>query len=103
MFAVIFSGGKQHRVSQGEVVRVEKLAVEPGDDIQFDQVLMVGEGDQVSVGSPYLAEGKVTGKVVAHGRGKKVHILKFKRRKDFMKRQGHRQWYTDVEITEISA
>ena len=85
------------------MVRVEKLAVDPGDDIQFDQVLMVGEGDQVSVGSPTWPRVRSPGKVVAHGRGKKVHILKFKRRKDFMKRQGHRQWYTDVEITEISA
>ena len=102
MFAVFASGGKQHRVTEGEIVRLERLAQEPGAEVVFDQVLMVADGDQVSVGSPYVEGCRVTGEVVAEAKGKKVHILKFKRRKDYMRRQGHRQWFTDVKITGIS-
>ena len=103
MFAVIESGGKQHRVGEGEVLKLEKLGVAPGESVVFDKVLMVADGDNVNVGTPYVAGGKVTAEVVSEGRHKKVRILKFKRRKDYLKRQGHRQWFTEVKITGISA
>jgi len=103
MYAVIQTGGKQYRVSKGDVIRVEKLLAEAGDSIQFDKVLLVGEGEQLSLGKPYLDGSKVVATVKSHGRGKKVMIIKFRRRKHYMKRQGHRQSYTEVEITEIAA
>lgn len=103
MFAVIASGGKQHRVTQGEVLRLEKLAGEPGDEVVFDQVLMVADGDNVSVGKPYVDGSKVTAEVVAQDRARKIHILKFKRRQNYMRRQGHRQAYTEVRITGIQS
>ena len=103
MFAVFQSGGKQHRVSEGDVVRLELLDGEPGSEIVFDKVLMVAKGDDVEVGSPYVEKGHVTAKIIRSDRDKKVRIIKFKRRKDYLKRQGHRQWFTDVEITAISA
>ncbi|MEC7613176.1 MAG: 50S ribosomal protein L21 [Pseudomonadota bacterium] len=103
MFAVFQSGGKQHRVSEGDVVTVELLEGEPGAEVTFDRVLMVADGDNVNVGTPYVNDGKVTAEVVRVDRGKKVRIIKFKRRKDYLKRQGHRQWFTEVKITGISA
>ncbi|GIX29818.1 MAG: 50S ribosomal protein L21 [Porticoccaceae bacterium] len=102
MYAVIASGGKQHRVEEGAVVRLEKLDLAPGDTVEFEQVLLVGEGDQVRVGVPYVAGCKVIGEVVRHGRGDKIRIIKFRRRKHHMKRQGHRQWFTEVRITGIA-
>ena len=103
MFAVFQSGGKQHRVSGGDVVKVELVNGEPGAEVIFDRVLMVADGDNVNVGSPYVNDGKVTAEVVRVDRAKKVRIIKFKRRKDYLKRQGHRQWFTEVKITGISA
>ncbi|HEX7037024.1 MAG TPA: 50S ribosomal protein L21 [Pseudomonadales bacterium] len=103
MFAVFSSGGKQHRVTEGEVVRLELLDADPGDEVVFDKVLLVADGDNVSVGAPYVQGGKVTGQVIAHDRGRKIRIIKFRRRKNYLRRQGHRQWYTDVKITGISA
>ncbi len=103
MFAVFQSGGKQHRVSEGDVVKVELLEGEPGAEVTFDRVLMVADGDNVNGGTPYVNDGKVTAEVVRIDRGKKVRIIKFKRRKDYLKRQGHRQWFTEVKITGISA
>ena len=103
MHAVFTTGGKQYRVSEGDVLRVEKLATEEGGTVDFDQVLMVNEGDEVKVGTPYVAGGKVTAKVRSHGRHKKIHIIKFKRRKQHLKRTGHRQDYTELEITGIAA
>ena len=103
MFAVFQSGGKQHRVSEGDVVKVELLEGEPGAEVTFDRVLMVADGDNVNVGTPYVNDGKVTAEVVRVDRGKKIRIIKFKRRKDYLKRQGHRQWFTEVKITGISA
>ena len=103
MFAVFQSGGKQHRVSEGDVVKVELLEGEPGAEVTFDRVWMVADGDNVNVGSPYVNDGKVTAEVLRVDRGKKVRIIKFKRRKDYLKRQGHRQWFTEVKITGISA
>ena len=101
MYAVIESGGKQHRVEEGEVLKLEKLDVSTGDSINFDKVLMIGEGAGVKIGKPYV-EGSVTAEVISHGRGDKVSIIKFRRRKHSMKRQGHRQWFTEVKITGIS-
>ena len=102
MFAVFQSGGKQHRVAEGDVVQVEKITGEPGDEVVFDQVLMVANGDDVNVGEPYVAGSQVTGEVLRTDRGKKIRIIKFKRRKDYLRRQGHRQWFTEVKITGIS-
>ncbi len=102
MQAVIKTGGKQYRVSEGDTIRVESLKAEAGDTVEFDQVLMLADGENSKVGSPTIDGGKVSAKVVANGRGDKVHIIKFKRRKHHMKRQGHRQNYTEVEITGIS-
>ncbi len=103
MYAVIQTGGKQYRVAEGDTLRVEKLAADPGAAIELDKVLMLAEGGDVKVGKPYLESGKVTATVKAHGRSKKVKIVKFKRRKQYLKRQGHRQWYTELEVTGISA
>lgn len=103
MYAVIVTGGKQYRVSQGDKVRVEKLDVAEGDSVELDKVLMVVDGDDIKIGAPVLEGGKVTAEVKAHGRGDKVEIIKFRRRKHHMKRQGHRQAYTELEITGISA
>jgi len=101
MYAVIQSGGKQHRVTEGEVVRLEKLEQETGKTFQFDKILMVADGEDIKIGAPYVKGAKVSAEVVAHGRGKKVNIIKFKRRKHHMKRQGHRQWFTEVKIKSI--
>lgn len=103
MYAVIESGGKQHRVEPGEVLKLEKLDVATGEAIEIDKVLLVADGDDVKVGAPYLDGGKVSAEVVAHGRGSKVKIVKFHRRKHHRKQMGHRQWYTQVKITGISA
>ena len=103
MYAVIVTGGKQYRVSKGDKLRVEKLDVEEGSSIDLDRVLMVVDGDDIKIGAPVLDSGKVTAQVKAHGRSDKVHIIKFRRRKHHMKRQGHRQAYTELEITGISA
>ena len=88
MFAVFQSGGKQHRVSEGDVVRLELLDGEPGSEIVFDKVLMVAKGDDVEVGSPFVEKGQVTAKIIRSDRDKKIRIIKFKRRKDYLKRQG---------------
>ena len=102
MYAVFRTGGKQYRASQGERLRVERLEAAVGDTVQFDQVLMVGEGANVKVGAPLVSGGKVEGKVTAQGRGDKVMIIKFKRRAHYQRTRGHRQHYTEVEITSIS-
>ena len=101
MFAVFQSGGKQHRVAEGDVVKLELLSAEPGDEVVFDKVLMVANGDDVNVGAPYVDGGQVKAEVVRNERDKKIRVLKFKRRKDYMRRQGHRQWFTEVKITSI--
>jgi large subunit ribosomal protein L21 len=102
MYAVIESGGKQHRVSEGESLKLEKIEAATGDTIEFDRVLMVG-GDDVRVGTPLLEGARVTAEVVGQGRHDKVRIVKFNRRKHHRKETGHRQWYTEVRITGISA
>ena len=103
MYAVIETGGKQYRVTEGQYIRVEKLNAEDGASVEIDKVLMVANGDDVKVGAPYVAGGKVTAKVKSNGRGKKVMIIKFRRRKHSRKQQGHRQSYTELEITGIKA
>lgn len=103
MYAVFQSGGKQHRVSEGQVLRLEKLDVETGAMVEFDKVLLVANGDAIQVGAPLVEGGKVTAEVVQHGRGDKVKIVKFRRRKHSRKQQGHRQWFTEVKITGIQA
>ncbi|HBM51171.1 MAG TPA: 50S ribosomal protein L21 [Marinobacter sp.] len=101
MYAVIVSGGKQHRVKEGETLKLEKLEVETGGSVEFDRVLLVANGDDVKVGAPVVEGAKVTAEVVSHGRHVKINIIKFRRRKHHMKRQGHRQWFTEVKITGI--
>lgn len=103
MYAVIQSGGKQYRVAEGETLKLELIDAEPGSTIEFDKVLMVANGDNVQVGAPLLASGKVSAEVVTHGRHDKVTIIKFRRRKHYRKQAGHRQWFTQVKITGISA
>ena len=102
MYAVIQSGGKQHRVEKGEQIKLEKIEAATGDTIEFDQVLMVGAGSDVKIGAPLVEGGKVTAEVVAHGRHDKIRIVKFNRRKHYRKETGHRQWYTEVKITAIA-
>ena len=102
MYAVIKTGGKQYRVSKGQFLKVERVEGEAGQSIDFDEVLMISDGDNIQIGSPALSGAKVKAEVVEHGRHKKIKILKFKRRKHHMKRQGHRQGYTQVKITDIT-
>jgi len=102
MYAVIESGGKQHRVVPGERLKLEKLDVAEGNSVDFDKVMMIADGNDVQVGTPYVDGGKVTAEVVGHGRARKVNIIKFIRRKQYRKQQGHRQWFTEVMIKEIS-
>lgn len=101
MYAVIATGGKQYRVAEGQTIKVEKLAADAGDNVEFDQVLLIADGDSVNIGTPFIEGGKVVAKVAGNGRGKKVEIIKFKRRKHHRKRMGHRQDYTEIEITGI--
>jgi large subunit ribosomal protein L21 len=103
MYAVIATGGKQYRVSQGAVLRVEKLDAEEGASIEFDQVLLVGEGDQLSLGTPFLDGGKVQAVVMSQGKARKVEIVKFRRRQNYRRTKGHRQHFTQVKITGIVA
>jgi large subunit ribosomal protein L21 len=103
MYAVVKTGGKQYRVQSGESVRVELLAAQVGATVAFDKVLMVGEGEKVQVGTPFVAGAKVNATVVSHGRGEKEHIFKMRRRKHYRKSQGHRQSYTEVRIDDIVA
>ncbi|MEN8166164.1 MAG: 50S ribosomal protein L21 [Pseudomonadota bacterium] len=103
MYAVVQTGGKQYRVSEGDTIKVEKLGADEGASVELDKVLMVTDGEDVKVGAPYVEGGVVTATVKSHGRGKKVKIIKFRRRKHHMKRQGHRQWYTELQVTGINA
>jgi large subunit ribosomal protein L21 len=103
MYAVVKTGGKQYRVAAGEKLKVEKLAAEVGSEVVLDQVLMVGEGENVRLGAPLVAGAAVKATVVAHGLGDKVKIFKLRRRKHYQKHQGHRQRYTELQITGISA
>ena len=101
MYAVFKTGGKQYRVSEGETLKIEKLEVELGKKITFNEVLMIADGENVQVGSPLVEKATVEAKVISQGKGKKVNILKFKRRKHSMKQQGHRQLFTEIQIGKI--
>lgn len=103
MYAVIVSGGKQYRVQEGDILKLETLPQAVGAEINFDQVLMVGEGASIKVGRPYVEGCKVAATVLSQGRHKKIHIIKFRRRKHHEKWQGHRQNYTEVKITQVKA
>ncbi len=103
MYAVIVTGGKQYKVAEGEFLKIEKLDVPVGEAISFDRVLLIGNGEDEKIGAPVVDGAKVTAEVIDQGRHDKVTIIKFRRRKHSMKRQGHRQWYTEVKITGIQA
>jgi large subunit ribosomal protein L21 len=102
MYAVVQTGGKQYRLSVGDSVRVEKLAGEPGEVINLPEVLMVGDGEQVSVGSPTIEGACVKAEILAHGRDKKIRVFKMKRRKKYRRTQGHRQSFTQLRVTDIT-
>src|ERR1700674_2040614 len=101
MFAVINTGGKQYRVSEGTVLRIEKLPADAGATVEFGEVLLVGEGDTFKIGKPYLSGAKVTATVQAHGKAGKVRIVKFRRRKHYLRQKTHRQPYTEIKVTGI--
>ena len=103
MYAVIKTGGKQYRVSDGEKLKVEKLLADVDSELVIDQVLAVGNGDDIKLGSPLLAGASVKAKILSHGRAEKVTIFKLRRRKHYKKHQGHRQSYTEIQITSINA
>ena len=102
MYAVIVTGGKQYRVSEGDVIKVEKLAADEGATIDLEKVLLISNGEDIKTGSPYIEGGKVSATVKSHGRGDKVKIIKFRRRKHHRKQMGHRQHYTELQITGIA-
>ena len=103
MYAVIATGGKQYRVQEGAVVRIEKLDADQGASIEFNQVLLVGAGSSVTIGAPYVGSAKVVATIESHGKGDKVRIVKVRRRKHYKREKTHRQPYTDVKITQIVA
>ncbi|MFK5984192.1 MAG: 50S ribosomal protein L21 [Pseudomonadota bacterium] len=103
MYAVIKTGGKQYKVSEGEILKVEKINVEAGASIDLNEVLMVADGEDVKIGTPFLDGGKVSATIESHGRHKKIRIVKFKRRKHYRRQMGHRQDYTEIKIEKISA
>lgn len=102
MYAVIATGGKQYRVSPGDTIQVEKLSYDEGANVDFDQILLIHDGERVSLGTPFVEGGRVSGTVKSHGRGKKIEVIKFQRRKHHRKQMGHRQAYTEIEITDIT-
>jgi large subunit ribosomal protein L21 len=103
MYAVVKTGGKQYRVTAGEKLKIEQIPADIGSEIVLDQVLMVADGDNVSLGNPLVAGAAVNARIIAHGRGEKIRIFKMRRRKLYRKTQGHRQNYTEIEVLGISA
>lgn len=103
MYAVIKTGGKQYRVVEGQTLKVEKIQAEEGTSVEIPEVLMVADGDQITLGTPYVSGGKVTATVTSQGRGPKIEIVKFRRRKHHRKHMGHRQDFTELQITGINA
>jgi large subunit ribosomal protein L21 len=103
MYAVIATGGKQYRVTKDATLRVEKLNAEPGSTVEFGEVLLMAEGADVKLGTPLLKGSKVSATVVRHGKGEKVSIVKFRRRKHYLRQKNHRQAFTEVKITDFSA
>ncbi len=102
MYAIIKTGGKQYKVRKDQTLKVEKLTAEVGDSVDFDQVMLIADGDKINIGAPLIKGGKVTAEVTEHGRGDKVMIIKFKRRKHHRKQMGHRQSFTQVKVTAIA-
>ena len=102
MYAVFMSGSKQHRVSPGEQLYLERIDAAPGEEISFDDVMLIADDEEISVGSPYLPNGKVNAKIVRHDRAPKIRVVKFKRRKNYLRRAGHRQHRTLIEVTSIT-
>jgi large subunit ribosomal protein L21 len=103
MYAIIKTGGKQFRVSEGDVIKVEKLSSEDGEKVLFDEVLMIGDDGEIKTGSPYLSDATVEGTVIKHGKAKKIIVFKYKAKKNYRKKQGHRQPFTQVKIEKINA
>ncbi len=103
MYAIIAAGGKQYKVTKGEVLQIEKLDDAVGSAVEFDKVLMISDGEKTEIGAPYLTGATVVGEISDHGRGDKINIIKFRRRKHYMRRQGHRQYFTAVKITDIKS
>ena len=103
MYAVFRTGGKQYRAAKGDVLRLEKIEADEGATVQFDDVLLIGEGSDIQVGNPLIAGGSVSGKVLRQGKSKKVSVVKFKRRQNYLRQGSHRQFFTEVEITDINA
>ena len=103
MYAVIMTNGKQYRVIEGDRVKVQRFLVDVGDRVEFDRVLMLGDGGQSIVGDPLVEGAKVSAVVQSHGRSRKIRVVKFKRRKGYLRQQGHRQEYTEVQIMDISS
>jgi large subunit ribosomal protein L21 len=103
MYAVIATGGKQYRVAEGDLIRVEKLKGDEGDKVVFDEVLMLGGGGKAKIGTPMVAKAKVEAQITAQDRARKIIVFKFKRRKKYRRKQGHRQPYTELRITKIKA
>jgi large subunit ribosomal protein L21 len=103
MYAVIATGGKQYRVEKGAVLRIEKLLGEPGTTVEFNEVLLIADGDDVRLGTPQLSGGRVTATIEKHAKGDKVSVVKFRRRKHYLRQKTHRQPYTQVRVTEITA
>lgn len=101
MYAVIKTGGKQYRVKEGDILKLEQLPTEVGQEVEFSEVLMLADGDKITCGTPFIKNATVKAEVLEHGRHKKIRIIKFRRRKHYMRRQGHRQNYTQVKISAI--
>ena len=101
MYAIIATGGKQYKVTEGEALKIEKLKADVGSQVEFDQVLMLVDGEKVNIGTPYLEGVKIVGEVAEQGRGEKINIIKFRRRKHYMRRQGHRQDFTGIKVKTI--
>lgn len=101
MYAVIETGGKQYRVQPGDIIRVERLAHEPGDKVEFDRVLLVADEKKTHIGTPHVEGGRVAAQVTGHGRAPKIEVVKFRRRKNSRTRTGHRQNWTELEIKDI--
>ncbi|MBS0289898.1 MAG: 50S ribosomal protein L21 [Proteobacteria bacterium] len=100
-YAIISAGGKQHRVKVGQRCKIEKVDGEPGESVEFDKVYLVAADQNVQIGTPFIQNAKVMAKILSHGRGEKIRIIKLRRRKGYRRKQGHRQHFTEVEITNI--